>query len=110
MARNKDVDPAAAVKLLREGKATLLDVREPDEWALGHADGAQHLPLGALNPASVPDDLPVIAVCRSGRRSGLAADRLAASHSAYNLEGGMLAWAASGLPVHTDDGSPGKVN
>ncbi len=109
MPRENDVDAKSAAGLLKEGKAILLDVREPDEWALGHVDGAHHLPLGAVDPTAVAGDRAVIAVCRSGRRSGLAADRLAASHTVHNLDGGMLGWAAAGLPITTDDGSPGTV-
>ncbi|MBC9007117.1 rhodanese-like domain-containing protein, partial [Micromonospora aurantiaca (nom. illeg.)] len=103
-----DVDAATAEKLVSEGAVTLVDVREPDEWAAGHAPHALHLPLGSLNPADVPAGRPVIAVCRSGKRSTIATGKLlAAGLDARNLTGGMTAWAQAGLPVRTDDGREG---
>jgi rhodanese-related sulfurtransferase len=108
--RLADLDPAQADQLLRRGAARLVDVREPQEWAAGHAPWAEPLPLGQLDPDAVPHDRPVIAVCRSGNRSGKAADVLAAGGvPVHNLAGGMKAWAESGLPVVTDDGEPGTV-
>ncbi|MGZ4659457.1 MAG: rhodanese-like domain-containing protein [Blastococcus sp.] len=108
--RFPDLDPAAAAELVARGDAWLLDVREPEEWQAGHAPQATHLPLGQVVPAAVPHDLPVIAVCRSGNRSGKAADLLAAAGiRVHNLAGGMKAWAADGRPVVTDDGYPGTV-
>ena len=108
--RLPDLDPAQADDLLRRGAVRLVDVREPQEWTAGHAPWAEHLPLGQLAPDAVPRDRPVIAVCRSGNRSGKAADLLAAAGvPVHNLAGGMKAWAESGLPVVTDDGEPGTV-
>jgi rhodanese-related sulfurtransferase len=105
-----DITPDDAAGLIDNGEARLLDVREDDEWQAGHSPSATHLPLGRLDPAQVPDDLPVITVCRSGGRSAKAAATLAAAgHQVSTLEGGMKAWSAAGLPVHTDDGSPGSV-
>lgn len=103
------VDPAEAAQLLAGG-ALLLDVREPEEWAAGHAPAAVHVPLGELDPSAVPGDRIVVAVCRSGRRSDQAAARLAAAGvDARNLAGGMQAWAAAGRPVRRDDGQAGTV-
>jgi rhodanese-related sulfurtransferase len=66
--------------------------------------------LGALNPAAVPSGRPVIVVCRTGRRSAIAAGKLRdAGLDARNLTGGMTAWAQAGLPVRTDDGREGTV-
>lgn len=104
------VDPAVAAAILDSGDALLLDVREDDEWAAGHSPNAVHLPLGQLNPAAIPPGTPVIAICRSGARSSRAAATLAAAGiSVSNLEGGMKAWAAAGLPIVTDTGAPGNV-
>ncbi|WP_353647785.1 rhodanese-like domain-containing protein [Nakamurella sp. A5-74] len=105
-----NIAPDVAARLIDNGEARLLDVREDDEWQAGHSPSAIHLPLGQLDPAEVADDLPVITVCRSGGRSAKAAAALAAAgHRVSNLEGGMRAWSAAGLPVRTDDGSPGSV-
>jgi rhodanese-related sulfurtransferase len=105
-----DLDAATADKLVRDGAATLIDVREPEEWAAGHAPDARHMPLDTLNPADVPTDRAVIAVCRSGKRSAIATGKLrAVGLDARNLTGGMTAWAKAGLPVRTDDGHEGTV-
>ncbi|GAB3143289.1 rhodanese-like domain-containing protein [Micromonospora sonneratiae] len=104
-----DLDPVTAHHLVGRG-ALLVDVREPDEWAAGHAPAAIHVPLGELDPAALPAGRDIIAVCRSGRRSGRAVDELrAAGRSARNLAGGMQAWAAADLPVRDDQGRPGIV-
>lgn len=103
------VDPAEAAELARSG-AALLDVREPDEWQAGHIDGAVHVPLGDLDPGSIGTDRPVVAVCRSGNRSGKAAAALAeAGVDVRNLAGGMKARDAAGLPIVDDAGRPGAV-
>jgi rhodanese-related sulfurtransferase len=86
----------------------LLDVREDDEWAAGHAPGARHIPLGQLGArvAEVPQDELIYVVCRSGHRSGQAAQALAgAGWRAVNVAGGMQQWAAAGLPMVTDSGA-----
>lgn len=94
--------------------ALLLDVREADEWDAGHAPAATHLPLGRLGDITtvVPSaaGTPIVAICRSGNRSGRATEALvAAGYDVVNMAGGMKAWAAAGLPVVTDGGTPGTV-
>ena len=92
--------------------AILVDVREPAEWAAGHAEGARHIPLAQLGQGQreLPVGRPVITVCRSGARSARAATLLAEQgRDASNLDGGMRAWAAAGLPVVTEGGLPGAV-
>jgi rhodanese-related sulfurtransferase len=103
------VDPTQAAKLAADG-ALLLDVREPGEWAAGHAANAVHIPLGDLRVDVVTRDRLVIAVCRSGNRSGKAAVALTdIGVDVRNMAGGMKAWAAAGLPIVRDDGAPGTV-
>ena len=52
----------------------------------------------------------IVCVCRSGARSDRAAAELVnMGFDAVNMEGGMKAWIARGLPVVKDDGSPGEV-
>ncbi len=99
-----------AARLAASGAMLLLDVREPQEWEAGHAAQAVHLPLGRLADHSSADGRPVIAVCRSGNRSGDATRQLRrAGVDAFNLSGGMLAWAEGGLPIVRTDGTPGCV-
>lgn len=105
-----DIQPPAAATLIDSGQALLLDVREDDEWAAGHSPAATHRPLGQLDPADIASDRLVITICRSGGRSAKAAAALAAAgHQVSNLDGGMRAWAAAGLPIVADSGEPGIV-
>jgi rhodanese-related sulfurtransferase len=92
--------------------AFLLDVREPDEWQAGHAADATFLPMGRVTAErdSLPRDRPILAICRSGARSGRVTAALVSwGYDAANVAGGMQAWAASGHAVVTDDGTPGTV-
>ncbi len=105
-----EIDVHEAARQIGSGEAYMIDVREADEWALGRAPQAGHLPLSALEPSQVPTDRPVIAMCRSGNRSGKAAAQLgAAGLYVTNIVGGMKAWDAAGLPVVVDGGAPGVV-
>ena len=97
----------------RMDQIQLVDCREPYEWEAGRVDGAIHLPLNHIM-AGAGDDLdrerPVAVICRTGNRSELAATMLQArGFEAYNVEGGMEAWAAAKLPFTAPDGSPGRV-
>lgn len=90
---------------LRDAGAFMLDVREPDEWAAGHIEGATLIPLGELaaRASEVPADRQVVVVCRSGNRSAQGRDVLlgAGLPSVTSMAGGMTDWAASGKPVVT---------
>ena len=89
--------------------AYLLDVREPEEWAAGHAPGAVHIPLGELGARYTELDTgrPLFVVCRSGHRSGYAAQALAgAGWDASNVSDGMIGWQAAGLPMTAESGQP----
>jgi rhodanese-related sulfurtransferase len=103
--------PAVSVhEAARADDVTLVDVREPSEWAAGHAPNALHLPLSLLQEARLPTTRVLHIVCRSGHRSAHAVDTLrAAGYDARNVEGGMASWAEHGLPVVDDDGDPGII-
>jgi len=91
---------AALHELLQRGeKPLLVDVREDAEFAAGHLEGARHIPLGQLPQrlAEIDPQADPVFICRSGGRS-MAACQMALRaniRSPANLEGGMLAWAAS---------------
>jgi rhodanese-related sulfurtransferase len=90
----------------------LVDVREDDEWQAGHIEGAQHIPLGELGErlSELPSGRRVLAVCRSGGRSGAAVKRLRElGYDAENLDGGVTAWSKAGLPLVDGAGGPGRV-
>lgn len=93
---------------LPEG-VTLLDVREPDEWAAGRAPEAVHIPIGEL--AGRLDDLPaddeLYVICRSGGRSARVAAYLNANGwNATNVDGGMQSWESAGRAMACDAGDP----
>ncbi len=84
---------------------TVLDVREPDEYAAGHVEGALLMPLARTVEmalaADLPKDEPVYVFCRSGNRSLQAAQALVAAgyEDVRNVDGGIIAWTGAGLPV-----------
>ena len=87
--------------------AQLIDVREPEEWAeTGVPQGAVLIPLGDLESraaSALAADSPVYVICRSGNRSQTGSDILVGLGFAevYNIDGGITAWLAAGLPVDT---------
>ena len=86
-------------ELLREG-AELIDVRERDERDGGYIAGSRNIPYRLLPVAGadVPTDRPVVTICESGARAGIAASILAARgiDARPVLDGGITAWAARG--------------
>jgi len=106
-----DIDPTDADRLVADG-ALMLDVREDDEWAAGHAPVAVHLPMGQVveRMGELPTDRVIVCMCRVGGRSGSVALHLAGTgYDVRNIAGGMQAWAELGLPVVDASGAPGRV-
>lgn len=99
--RKDEIEPQQAHESLESG-AVLVDVREPNEWAAGHATGAVHVPLGHLPNRidELPADRELLFLCQSGSRS-LVATRIAAERgrAARSVRGGTIAWARAGLPL-----------
>ena len=99
----EEISPVAAEQLFNKHQAVILDVREDSEWQTQHIPGAIHIPLGQLSgrleELKQYKDSPVIAQCRSGRRSAQASDVLksAGFSKVYNLDGGLIAWDKAGL-------------
>jgi rhodanese-related sulfurtransferase len=93
-------------KMLAGGaKHVLVDVREDNEWAAGHAAGAVHLGKGVIErdiETQIPDkSTTLVLYCGGGFRSALAADALQQMGytGAISLDGGWRAYKESGLPV-----------
>lgn len=108
-----EVDAPRAAELARHPEAVLVDVREPEEWASGHAPDAVHVPLSRLSEEHhrLPKGHHLLLICRSGARSSHAAAFLARlGHRVSNVRGGMLAWLEHDLPVVTDEGEPGSIH
>jgi rhodanese-related sulfurtransferase len=78
----------------------LLDVRTEDEWADGRIAGSVHIPMDQLMQRLNEVDNRIVCVCAVGARSARVAEFLnAQGREAVNLDGGINAWANSGLPV-----------
>lgn len=104
--RIQEIDIAEYQRLRAANEShVLIDTRENDEWAAGHAAGAVHLGKGIIErdiEAQVPQkDAKLVLYCGGGYRSALAADALRQMGyaNAISLDGGWRAYQASGLPV-----------
>lgn len=102
------IDAGALATRMEAGEPIqLIDVRTPDEFAQGHLEGAINIPLDSFDPATLPDAAgrERVLYCRSDRRSGMAAQRLAEAtgQTVLHLEGGIDAWALGARPI--EDGA-----
>jgi rhodanese-related sulfurtransferase len=97
-----DLGVQEARSLLDSGRAVLVDVRDPAEFAAERIEGALNLPLAELTAAKVAEvaqgRLPIV-MCKSGMRSGKACEVLSAVPEMRVLAGGLSYWAVAGLPV-----------
>lgn len=102
------LSPAEAAQRVADGKAVLVDVREPAEWAeSGVAASAELLPMSDFNGdqklwkpfLEKNAGKELILYCRSGNRSGLVASKLAAQGKPVANVGAFKDWTAAGLPV-----------
>ncbi len=99
------VSPGEATQLINREDAVVLDIREDNEYHGGHIVNSIHIPMGYLKDRQGELEKfktkPIIAVCRSGNRSGAACSQLkkAGFDNIYNLKGGMMAWQHASLPI-----------
>src|SRR2546423_3999255 len=99
--------PERVAELVEGGDAQVIDVRSDHEHVAGHIPGTRHIALTALQDESsgLDRERPVVLYCRSGDRSGAAAQAFRASGwEAHSMAGGLVAWAESGLPLEPEDG------
>jgi rhodanese-related sulfurtransferase len=102
--RVNEVDVAQALERMKAG-ARLVDVREDNEWAKGHARGAVHMGRGVIErdiETAIPDhSAELILYCGGGYRSALAADSLQQMGytNVHSLAGGWRAWKEAGAGV-----------
>ena len=99
--------PAQTVAALAAEGATLIDVRRTYEFEAGHIAGASNIEMNELSSRSdeVPRDRPVVFYCRTGNRSGMAAEAFRqAGYDAHNLEGGITAWDSEGRALEPAEG------
>lgn len=92
-------------RIANDATIKLIDVREDQEWTLGHISGAEHIGKGVIErdiETKIPDkSAEIILYCGGGFRSALAAETLQKMGYAnvYSMDGGWREWANAGYPV-----------
>jgi rhodanese-related sulfurtransferase len=100
-----EISPQDAAAKLKNSEATIVDVRDKDEWDEGHIPGAIHMSRGTIEldvEEKVPDpNAMIICHCGGGGRSALAAESLQKMgyKNVRSMAGGFKAWTAAGLPT-----------
>lgn len=103
--RANQMDPTAAIRLMNNEHAVVLDVREVADFSKGHIKNARNVPMSSLrsqlDSLAKHKDKPVLAYCRSGNQSGRACRMLKRSgfSNVHNLAGGVLNWQDANLPL-----------
>ena len=100
-----ELTPERAAELIRDGGATAVDIRAPEEHDAGHIAGDAPIPFDQLKSRAgeLEQGGPLVLYCRSGDRSGAAVQALRASgYDAYSIDGGFVAWLEKGLPAEPE--------
>lgn len=102
-AKIREVTPHQAMSDSSPG-LVFLDVRERNEWNLGHLPDAVHIPRGSMETkieALIPRDKHVIIYCQSGNRSAFAAETLQEMgyEDVASMSQGILGWVDAGGEV-----------
>jgi rhodanese-related sulfurtransferase len=95
--------PTEAYTAWMAGDVAIVDCRERVEHEVTRIAGVPLVPMSEILDRldDLPTDRPMVLICRSGARSGQVAEYLTAEGNhgeVANLDGGILAWAADGLP------------
>jgi rhodanese-related sulfurtransferase len=102
-----DYTPQQVAELLADGDIQLVDVRQPEEHEAGRIAGDRFIELSQLAAEvdTIDRDRPVVFYCRTGSRSAMATEAFRrAGFDAHNMAGGLIEWAAAGLPLDPADG------
>ena len=117
MARQEPGEPYFRIGLeeakgmVDRGDVVVIDVRQPDEWASGHVQGAIHMPVDDVLARidELPKDRDLLFICAMGVRSGLACEMAAAlgldSEHLYSIEDGTPAWIQKDYPTDYGPGA-----
>jgi rhodanese-related sulfurtransferase len=97
------MQPEEAHAAWSAGEVAIVDVREEAEHDRSRVAGVPLVPMSELldRVDELPRDRPLVLICRSGSRSYSVGEYLEANEGfdgTVNLEGGIIAWAAAGLP------------
>ena len=98
-----DIDVTEAHRRWAAGELEIIDCREEQEYEASHVDGIPLIPMSEFlaRVDELPEDRPLAIFCRTGSRSAQVADYLTATGEygeVDNVAGGIVAWAARGLP------------
>ncbi len=96
---------AGAVQLINRERAVVIDVSEPEEFALGHVNNAKNVPFSQLEDKLAGQvknkDLPLILTCTSGARSNraVAVAKKLGFTNVQAMAGGLKSWKEANLPL-----------
>ncbi len=101
-----ETPPATVYRWIGDGEAVLVVVLEAIELSQARLVYAVHVPMSAFDPELIPVDTGkrVVFICARGARSEQVGKYVVAQGiltEAYNLAGGLIAWAEAGLPLET---------
>jgi rhodanese-related sulfurtransferase len=102
------LSPQAAVKLINQEDALVVDLREAKDFKAGHIVSAINIPYNSFDKRKDElakyKDKPLILVCRLGQHSGAIGKKLAADgfSGVRRMKGGMMEWQAQQLPLVKD--------
>jgi rhodanese-related sulfurtransferase len=106
----QDIDPSDAMRLLQEGKALFIDVREAREQQVSMLPGAVTEKQFLKDPDRYRDRT-LIGYCTISYRSGKLAEKLKAQGlTLLNLKGGLLAWVHAGGKVYDQNGETKRIH
>jgi rhodanese-related sulfurtransferase len=104
------IDATTLKQLLERQAVTLVDVREPSEYAGDRIQGAILVPLSSFNPDKIPasEGKTLVLYCQSGNRSTQAAQKLLAAGlgEVTHLQGGLNTWKQLGYPTIVNKNAP----
>lgn len=101
------LSPFAATRLLNDGGALVVDVRDEKEYKSGHVINAMSVPVGAmdqhLHQLQKHKERDVLVYCDNGMRTSRAVARLKKEgfSKVHTLAGGLVAWEKASLPTVT---------
>ena len=100
-----NLDANAFASDIKNPGVVVLDVRTAGEFASGHIENAINIDVESSDfdaqIAKLDKKVEYAVYCHSGRRSGIATDKMAKSgfEKVTNLNGGIQAWQAAGFPL-----------
>lgn len=114
MNKLQKLDAKTVLNHMKKGDVVVIDIREKDEYAREHIEGAVSLPLSQLDkaPITIHANKSAVFHCRSGIRTDENCAILAehATGDAFILEGGLNEWKKAGLPLEVNTSAPLEIN